>query len=66
MTAAMLPFTSRAVKPSDATLPAFFAAAAKPLVLSQSTAASKSPDVSTRAFFAVHHSCTCFFPQIFY
>ena len=45
-----VPFTQTAVKPSAATLPAFFAAAARPLVLSQSTADSKSPFVSNSAF----------------
>ena len=46
------PSTAIATKPSAATRPDFLAAFAKPLVRSQSTAASKSPSVSVNAFFA--------------
>ena len=45
-----LPSTATATRPSAATRPDFFAAAARPFVRSQSTAASISPFVSFSAF----------------
>jgi hypothetical protein len=47
--AARLPPSATAIRPSAATRPAFFAALARPLVLSQSIAASMSPFVSVSA-----------------
>ena len=49
---AVLPSTATATRPSAAVRPDFFAAFARPLVRSQSTAASMSPSVSVNAFFA--------------
>src|SRR5829696_7175878 len=49
-TAAMWPEDSTAISPSAAMRPAFFAALARPFLRSQSTAASRSPLVSLRAF----------------
>ena len=46
------PSTTTATRPSAAVRPDFLAALARPLVRSQSTAASMSPSVSVRAFLA--------------
>ncbi len=49
-TAPLVPKAATATKPSEATRLAFFAASAKPLVRSQSTADWISPSVSVKAF----------------
>jgi hypothetical protein len=53
ITAAFLPLLTIAITPSEATRVAFLAALAIPFARSQSLAASKSPLVSSRAFFAI-------------
>jgi len=44
--------------PSDDSLSALLSATFCPFFLSASIALSKSPSVSTKAFFAIHHTST--------
>ena len=55
-TAPLLPATATPTRPSAAVRPAFLAAAARPLVRSQSIAASMSPLGLAQRLLAVHHA----------